>query len=327
MLQSLHHYDIRKTFRRLALIPSLLLVHLGSAPLAMGEGEGEALWLAAECGDSVTVSNTLAMHPEVVNHRQGRDESTPLYIATQNGYFNIVKRLLQCSETLVDAKMIDGITPLMIAAQEGHLGILEALIRRGADLNLTNAQGTTALMIAAQYNHGAANLLLRYGADPTLAKKNGTTALIMATNWSQLGVVQALLRAGADPNQRDALGRTALTFAAGRNDLGILMELLRQPQIECDSPDRLNRTPLWWAASRGHERIVGALLDKALLTSCRVNLNHVGLKEAFATGEPPQFVPASILEVAIKNSHFRVIELLLRSPDINLDIFKPLALH
>ena len=51
------------------------------------------------------------------------------------------------------------------------------LLAKGADLDLQDNRGRTALMIAAELNHAAAvDLLLAHGADKTLKDKQGKTA-------------------------------------------------------------------------------------------------------------------------------------------------------
>ena len=69
----------------------------------------------------------------------------------------------------------------MYGAREGHHSVCLELIKHGADLNLQDGDGCTALMIAAQV--GVVRVyedLVKNGADVTLMNTKGVTALTMA---------------------------------------------------------------------------------------------------------------------------------------------------
>ena len=66
-----------------------------------------------------------------------------------------------------------GNTAVHLAAKHGHVECLEFLLMRGAQPSLVNAQGHSALHIAATYD--VAKLLLKHGADPVVLDKMGRT--------------------------------------------------------------------------------------------------------------------------------------------------------
>ena len=69
----------------------------------------------------------------------------------------------------------------MFAAINGHERMIELLIRRGAEVNLQDIKGYTALMYAALLDHPAVvRRLLRAGADAARTVGAGKTALRMA---------------------------------------------------------------------------------------------------------------------------------------------------
>jgi uncharacterized protein len=113
-------------------------------------------------------------------------------------------------------------TPLMYAARENAVDAGRALIKGGADLNLVDPDGATALSIAiinAHYEFGA--LLLEAGADPNVVDTEaGMGPLYAAVDMHRLAIghgrpnpkpvglmsgvdlVKKLLERGADPNCR-----------------------------------------------------------------------------------------------------------------------------
>jgi len=92
---------------------------------------------------------------------------------------------------------------------------VELLLRHGADPNVRDSAGNTALHRAAE--NGVTDVvavLLRYGADPNARNKEGRTPLHVAAERCRRDVVELLLRHGADPNARSARGATPLYYAA-----------------------------------------------------------------------------------------------------------------
>ena len=93
-------------------------------------------------------------------------------------------------------------------------------------LNTPDAKGLTALMRACSYpdaNFDEAKKLLARGADPNVQNASGDTALIFVTASMPTGVeempnfVHLLLRFGAKPNVQNASGDTALTIACSEH--------------------------------------------------------------------------------------------------------------
>lgn len=92
---------------------------------------------------------------------------------------------------------------------------LSFLIGKGANPDMRDADGNTALMLAAQlgYQEGI-SLLLDRRANVDLANGSGETPLIRAVQNRDLATVRALLTAGANPAKADtAAGLTARQYA------------------------------------------------------------------------------------------------------------------
>lgn len=95
-----------------------------------------------------------------------------------------------------------------------HHGIENMLVAAGADVNLQDHNGFTALMYAVGAGRvSIVKLLLAAGALPNIVNANGDTALHIACRMGIATMVTDLLNAGADIKQLDALGRTPLVIA------------------------------------------------------------------------------------------------------------------
>jgi hypothetical protein len=83
------------------------------------------------------------------------------------------------------------------AAGTGDVAQVQALLEQQPDVNVRDAEGRTALMLATV--HGQAEvvaLLLKHGADPNVADAHGVTPLRAAVDGNERVIVAALRRAG-----------------------------------------------------------------------------------------------------------------------------------
>ena len=81
-------------------------------------------------------------------------------------------------------------TALMYAARQGSVAAVRVLAEAGADVNLTDPDGTTALVLAIINQHyDAARLLVEKGADPNLADAAGMAALYATVDANTLGEI------------------------------------------------------------------------------------------------------------------------------------------
>lgn len=105
-------------------------------------------------------------------------------------------------------------TALMMACIKGHLALARELIRRGADVN---REGWTPLHYAASADMPETlqivQLLLERNAYIDAASPNGSTPLMLAAQYSSEAVVALLLKEGADVALRNQRGFTAVDFA------------------------------------------------------------------------------------------------------------------
>jgi uncharacterized protein len=143
--------------------------------------------------------------------------------AAMNGNRDAVKALLKDGAD-VNTTQADGMTALHWAAQKGDVELAKVLLYASANLKATTRIGGYTPLLIASKNGDAAMIetLTQAGADANGATTNGTTALMLASAAGRAPAVKALLDHGADVNAKEAVkGETALTFAAafGRADV------------------------------------------------------------------------------------------------------------
>ena len=158
----------------------------------------------------------------------------------------------------------------------------------------------------------ATQLLLRYKEDHRWARDLGQeeeqtkfAGLHGAAFFGGVEIFAAVLKMQEwDINAGDCFGRTALAWAAERGHEAVVGMLLEREDINPDQADALrSRTSLWWAARRGHEGVAKMLLGRK-----DVNPDAVDTKYG-----------ATPLSMAATNGHERVVKMLLERKDVNPD--------
>ena len=82
----------------------------------------------------------------------------------------------------------------MLAALHGHLNVVEFLVQNGANINLADNNGNTALMSAAFNGYlNVVEFLFQNGANINLANNNGNTALMVVDQRRHPDIVKFLL--------------------------------------------------------------------------------------------------------------------------------------
>jgi ankyrin repeat protein len=203
-----------------------------------------------------------------------------------------------------------GWTALMYAAREGSLEAGKMLADSGADLNVTDPDGTSALEYAIINGHyDVGKMLLAKGADPNLADRAGMTPLYAAVDMHTLGstfgrpdltravadgsvdMVRSLLAHKANPNAqlkarvlkrqfnpgdgRLGEGATAFLRAAKGGDVA-LMRVLIEGGADPTLNQKSKRGPIMLAAAVHSQRADNLLYanDASLMEAIEICLNH-----------------------------------------------------
>ena len=94
-------------------------------------------------------------------------------------------------------------TALAAAAQKGHLQIAQLLLKKGANVNVLDADGDSPLHLASSSGHlELVQLLLGNGAQINRRNKSGNTPLWNAMVNDHVKIIDMLIHAGADINIR-----------------------------------------------------------------------------------------------------------------------------
>jgi uncharacterized protein len=145
-------------------------------------------------------------------------------LADRNGYTvlhavavdreHAIAELLLSAGADVNARTKDNITPLMasVCSPYSDATMSLTLIRAGADVNIVDSDGETALSCATSRTLEVIEELLKRGANPNIQSKrfSGETPLHLAAMNGSTQTVELLLRYGANPAIRNNEGQTPL---------------------------------------------------------------------------------------------------------------------
>jgi ankyrin repeat protein len=294
--------------------PSSLAMALNTQPAAQRASQLASLCEAIERNDPKMLSQALEAiscsgenMAQVLNLAQvrtlpgiGKRMLTPLMLAAwlgREGLVNMLINMLIKAGAQVDLADTYGTTALMLAALSGEIDTVRALIKAFAKVNQASTYGMTALMRAAQYGHTpTVQALIDAGANVNQADTEGVTALILAAQNDYTPTVQALIDAGANINQADTNGETALMGSAEEGQTATVQALI-------DAGANVNQvnvngdTALILAAQNGQIHTVQVLIKAGADISIVANVDSLKL---------------TALGSAIMNGHARVVELLAR---------------
>lgn len=152
---------------------------------------------------------------------------------------------------------------LFEAVKGRQAGVVSAILKRIDNVDQTDGEGMTALMMASR--DGAlpiVKLLLKAGANPLSADREGRTALHW-TSWSGNALVgEALLEAGADINAQNREGQTPLMLMILARRSEAALRLLKRADLDITMTDRDGRTAMDLAAANSMPDVLSALINR-----------------------------------------------------------------
>ncbi|VAW58181.1 hypothetical protein MNBD_GAMMA11-1036 [hydrothermal vent metagenome] len=217
------------------------------------------LLMAAQEGYTQIVTVLLKANADV-NAAEKTNGATPLHMAAENGHTQIVAILLKANAD-VNVAGIDGGTPIYIAAQNGHTQIVATLLKANADVNVAGKDGSSPLHMAAQNGHTQIiTALLKAHAKVNATMTSGITPLYMAAQNGHTKSVEVLLKSGADINAyRKTTGAAPLHISVYYGHTKTVVALLKG-NADVNAAMTSSATPLYIAAINGHTKIAAALL-------------------------------------------------------------------
>ncbi|KAK6133752.1 hypothetical protein DH2020_032463 [Rehmannia glutinosa] len=199
------------------------------------------LFKAAESGDSSVFKSLSEEQLHKASSLRNEDGRSLLHVAVSSSQPEVVEILSAASPSVVNSSDEEGWAPLHSAASSGNLNIMEILLNRAFDWE-------DQMFLPLGEKKAQDDLLqkLKLGADVNLKNDGGRTALHYAASKGWLKIAETLVSHGAKLNVKDKVGCTPLHRAASTGSAQ-LCEFLIEEGAEVDDVDRTGQTPLMTA--------------------------------------------------------------------------------
>jgi uncharacterized protein len=214
-----------------------VLLKAGADAKALTTADGETVLMTAARAGNVEAVKILLEHGADVNARENYKGQTALMWAAAERHPDVVKVLMEhgadwkvrsfdrptkmpklSAASSVSPIARGGFTAFLFAAREGDIESAKAMLDGGVDINQTDVDGATGLVVSIMNKrYTFAKFLLDRGVNPNLADDKGRTALYAAVDMRNedystlpnrkdddpmpsLEIVKALLAGGAKPD-------------------------------------------------------------------------------------------------------------------------------
>jgi ankyrin repeat protein len=213
------------------------------------------LEMAAQVGIA-QVAKSLIKHGAKPDSATSKE--TPLWIALHYGNGLVAEEIVKGGANYM-APEHNGCTPFHYAILNDEARVVAAMLARGADANAEGCFGRALQVAASKQSEDMLQDLFKAGADPNLPDSLGETAIFSALDHANPAIVRLLLDQGAEIDHQDRDGNTALHHAA---IAGKALSTTRALEFHAD-PDLQNlagETPLHLAVLHGQTAVVEKLL-------------------------------------------------------------------
>ncbi|KAM4704908.1 uncharacterized protein WCC33_009720 [Rhinophrynus dorsalis] len=239
-------------------IVEILTEKFRSNVLARTKDGNTLMHIASQCGHPETALAFLKKG--VLLHMPNKSGAVCLHAAAKRGHTAVVRALLQ-KGAHVDARTKDNYTALHIAAENCKPQVVQTLLGFGAQVQLKGGKAKeTPLHVAARIKDGekVAEMLLKSGADVNVEQENGETAMHIAAQHGNLRMITALIEEGGELTWQSKAKENPLHTAVRHCHLPIVEVILnylanersRKDAIECvNQANKDGETPLHLAAA------------------------------------------------------------------------------
>lgn len=183
-------------------------------------------------------------------------------IVTRNGtvLMNMLERLLETTD--IDAYDLETHQTLLeYACQTGNMGLAKLCYRRGANLSAKTRKGDTVFNIVTRNKrYDMMEFLHTYGVKVNSADAEGRSALHVAAGQDDENAVCRLLEWGADVNCRDNKKRTPIHIAAAGGNKKTTM-LLLEVGADMNAKDEREYTAVAHAEANNHFTLMDRLVQ------------------------------------------------------------------
>ncbi|KAM9350669.1 E3 ubiquitin-protein ligase MIB2 [Symphorus nematophorus] len=195
-----------------------------SADVNLQDSYGDTPLHDAIAKDFRNIIEILVLVPNIDFTQQNHRGFNLLHHAALKGNKLATEKILARARQLVDVKKEDGFSALHLAALNNHRDVAEILIKEGrCDINIRNNRNQTPLQLAVTQGHtDLVQLLVAEGADVNMEDEDGDTAMHVALLRPQLANVMLSPAVGTSSTEESSEGCSSTSLYCRLNASGLL---------------------------------------------------------------------------------------------------------
>nr|XP_057940526.1 E3 ubiquitin-protein ligase MIB2 isoform X5 [Doryrhamphus excisus] len=248
-----------------------------SADVNLQDSYGDTPLHDAIAKDFRNIIEILVMVPNIDFTQQNHRGFNLLHHAALKGNKLATEKILGRARQLVDVKKEDGFSALHLASLNNHHDVAEILIKEGrCDINIRNNRNQTALQLAVTQGHtNLVLLLVAEGADVNLEDEDGDTAMHVALLRPQLANVMLSPAVGSSSSSTEEsnegcastslYGRLSASGLLGNTELSVgaaISCFLAQEGADISYANHKGKSPLDLVADSAISQLIKSFSEK-----------------------------------------------------------------
>ena len=220
-----------------------------------------ALWIACIFRQQETVKILLkaGSNSNIADHEGHTSLSAAVF---GNCSKNIIRTMIKHGAN-VNATNKESVTALMLASKEGNVDAMNILINAGADQTFEDDDGNTWINYAI---HGDCKKevfqsIIDLGTDVNAMNKFNVTALMMACEKGNVDAINVLINAGANMAIKDADGDTWIHYAIYGDCEKEVLQSITDLGADVNATNNENVTALMMACEKGNVDAINVLIN------------------------------------------------------------------
>lgn len=146
-----------------------------------------------------------------------------IFEIAKNGTVEELKELYEKDTNCINQRDKFGFSPLIYACYKGNFEVSNYLINIDNNLDYQSKEGTALMAAVMKGNVEIIEKLIKKKANLDLTNDNGVTALMLAVQFKKLDIIKLLLKFNANVYLKDNEGKTVFEYAIATNDDTIIV--------------------------------------------------------------------------------------------------------
>lgn len=140
-------------------------------------------------------------------------QNSSCFEVARKGSLSEVQSLFEKDKSVVNAIDNNGSSMLILACYRGNIEVAKFLINHNADLNYNSKNGTALMACVFKGEFQLVDELIKKQANLDLTDGNGITALMLSVQFKNVEMVRKLVVAGANKTLKSKQDKTAFEYA------------------------------------------------------------------------------------------------------------------